>query len=88
MGLLPGQVRVQGFLLEQQRTADAVVDVLEMEEGHARILAGGAILALPASERAMVNYPLAPELQVARWFNVETPLTLSALRGKVAPLVI
>lgn len=31
----------------------------------------------------MVNYPLAPELQVARWFNVETPLTLSALRGKV-----
>ncbi len=31
----------------------------------------------------MNNYPLAPALQVARWFNVETPLTLAALRGKV-----
>lgn len=31
----------------------------------------------------MDNFPPAPELQVARWFNVETPLTLAALRGKV-----
>lgn len=28
-------------------------------------------------------FPPAPELQLARWFNVEAPLTLSALRGKV-----
>lgn len=31
----------------------------------------------------MDNFPPAPELQVARWFNVEAPLTLTALRGKV-----
>lgn len=27
--------------------------------------------------------PLAPELQVQRWFNTPTPLTLAGLRGKI-----
>ncbi|WP_407526992.1 peroxiredoxin family protein [Methylobacterium oryzisoli] len=30
--------------------------------------------------------PLAPELDVVRWFNTSTPLTLAALRGKVVVL--
>jgi hypothetical protein len=29
------------------------------------------------------EYPAAPELQVQRWFNTSTALTLAALRGKV-----
>ncbi len=29
------------------------------------------------------NRPIAPELQVQRWFNTTTPLTLQGLRGKI-----
>ena len=29
------------------------------------------------------QFPAAPELQVERWFNTRTPITLAELRGKV-----
>ncbi len=29
------------------------------------------------------EYPMAPALQVARWFNTDAPITLSGLRGQV-----
>lgn len=30
--------------------------------------------------------PFAPELQVQRWFNTPTPITLAGLRGKIVVL--
>ena len=31
-------------------------------------------------------HPMAPALQVERWFNTPAPITLDALRGKVVVL--
>ncbi len=36
--------------------------------------------------RRMPGFPIAPELDIERWFNTDEPLTLADLRGKVVVL--